>query len=343
MYRIIIALIASFLIVILTLPTTIKLLREKGIVGIDVHKLDRPEIPKGAGYILLFALVAALLLVIGASTFVFEGVVNPNILAALVSILMAGMIGLLDDILDFRNRTKVLLPLVASVPMMAMNVGTTTMVIPFIGALNLGVIYPLIVIPLMMTFIIDSTNMYGGMNGLEAGLTSINASAIVAYILLLPFFDEGATPSQMDAATIATALLGASVAFFLFNKFPAKVLPGDVGRLPMGAAIAVALILGNMDRLAIILYLPFGINFIMYLFYRLYVKRTGIEYQKFAKVHDDGTLEVVGPYTMYWLLPHFLKVTEKRNVQLLLILQALIAYGGTLFLLLVYPFGVGWF
>ena len=343
MYRIIIALIASFLIVILTLPTTIKLLREKGIVGIDVHKLDRPEIPKGAGYIILFAIVTALLLVIGTSTFVIEGVVNPNILAALVSILMAGIIGLLDDVLDFGNRTKVLLPLVASIPMMAMNVGTTTMVIPFIGTLNLGVVYPLIVVPLMMTFIIDSTNMYGGMNGLEAGLTSINASAIVGYILLLPFFDEGATPSQMDAATIATALLGASVAFFLFNKFPAKVLPGDVGRLPMGAAIAAALILGNMDRLAIILYLPFGINFIMYLFYRLHVKRTGIEYQKFAKIKDDGTLEVVGPYTMYWLFPHFLKVTEKRNVQLLLILQALIAYGGTLFLLLVYPFGVGWF
>jgi UDP-N-acetylglucosamine--dolichyl-phosphate N-acetylglucosaminephosphotransferase len=342
-YRIIIAVIVSFLIVLLTLPTAIKLLREKGIVGIDVHKLNRPEIPKGAGYVLLFAIVTALLIVIGTSTFVFEGIINPNILAALVSILMAGMIGLLDDMLDFKNRTKVLLPLVASIPMMAMNVGTTTMEIPFIGTLNLGVLYPLLIVPLMTTFIIDSTNMYGGMNGLEVGMTSINASAIIAYILLLPIFDEGATPSQMDAATIAAALLGASIAFFIFNKFPAKVLLGDVGRLPLGAAIAAALILGNMDRLAIILYLPFGINFIMYLIYRYHVKKTGIEYQKFAKIRDDGTLEVVGPYTMYWLLPHFFKVTEKRNVQLLLVLQAIIAYGGTLFLLLVYPFGVGWF
>ncbi len=343
MYGLLISLLVSFLIVIFALPNTINLLRERGRTGIDVHKLDRPEVPKGGGYIVLFAIVASLLLVIGISTFEFEGVANPNLLAALVSVLMAGMIGLLDDMLDFKNRTKVLLPIVASIPMMAMNVGTTTMDIPFIGTLNLGIIYPLVIIPLMMTFIIDSTNMYGGMNGLEAGLTSINASAIIIYILLLPILNGGLSQNELDAATVGAALLGSTIAFFLFNRYPAKVLPGDVGRLPMGAAIAAALILGNMDRLAIVLYLPFGINFLMYLIYKYQVKRLGIQYAKFAQVKEDGTLEVLGPYTMYWVFPHFFKITEKRNVQMLLLLQAIIAFGGVIFLLLVYPFGVGMF
>jgi len=342
-YGLLISLLVSFLIVIFALPNTINLLRERGRTGIDVHKLDRPEVPKGGGYIVLFAIVASLLLVIGISTFEFEGVANPNLLAALVSVLMAGMIGLLDDMLDFKNRTKVLLPIVASIPMMAMNVGTTTMDIPFIGTLNLGIIYPLVIIPLMMTFIIDSTNMYGGMNGLEAGLTSINASAIIIYILLLPILNGGLSQNELDAATVGAALLGSTIAFFLFNRYPAKVLPGDVGRLPMGAAIAAALILGNMDRLAIVLYLPFGINFLMYLIYKYQVKRLGIQYAKFAQVKEDGTLEVLGPYTMYWVFPHFFKITEKRNVQMLLLLQAIIAFGGVIFLLLVYPFGVGMF
>ena len=43
--------------------------------------------------------------------------------------------------------------------------------IPFIGTVNFGFAYALIIVPLMMTFIIDASNMYGGMNGLEVGLS----------------------------------------------------------------------------------------------------------------------------------------------------------------------------
>ena len=333
MLPIIIAIVISFLIVLLAIPSTIVMLKERGIIGIDVHKPDKPEVAKGGGFIVLFAIVTALLVVIGFTTFQAQEV-NTGLLAALVSILMAGMIGLLDDTLDFKNRTKIALPLIASIPMIAMQVGTVTMSIPFIGTVNLGVLYPLVVVPLMMTFIIDSTNMYGGMNGLETGLAAINSSAFVLYVCIEPIIAQNGAPQLFDAGVIAGALLGATLAFFIFNRFPAKVLPGDVGRLPIGAAMAAALILGNMDRLAVVLYTPFLINFVLYLAYRFYVKRTGIEYQKFAKPREDGTLEVVGPFTLYWLFPHISKnITEKRNVNLLLLLQAILAYGAVLFLL----------
>jgi len=317
------------------MPGAIRMLKEKGNVGIDVHKPDKPEIAKGGGFIFLFAIVTSLLVVIGAMTFLSEGTINPGLLAALVSILMAGMIGLLDDNLDFKNRTKISLPIIASIPMVAMQVGTTTMSIPLIGTLDLGVLYPLIVIPLMMTFIIDSTNMYGGQNGLEAGLASINASVIILFVILTSLFSGVAmTPGQQDSAIVAGALFGAMIAFLVFNRYPAKILPGDVGRLPIGAAIAAALILGNMDRLAVVLYIPFMINFILYLLYRVHVKRTGMEWAKFASPREDGTLEVVGPYTMYWILPWLSnKITEKRNVLLLVILQAIIAYSGLILFL----------
>jgi UDP-N-acetylglucosamine--dolichyl-phosphate N-acetylglucosaminephosphotransferase len=326
---ILIALVISFLVVVLPMSSTIRLLKEKRSMGIDVHKTDKPEIPKGAGFLILFAIVSGLFVVIGVSTFQDAGTVNPGLLAALVSILMAGMIGVLDDTYDFRNRTKILLPLVASIPMIAMRVGTTTMNIPFIGVIDLGILYPLAVVPLMMTFIVDATNMYGGMNGLETGLAAINASSIILYIILTPILiGEMMTEAQIVSGTVAAALLGASIGFLIFNWYPAKVLPGDVGRLPLGAAMATALILGNMDRIAVILYIPFLINFILYILYRIHVKRSGMEYVKFASPREDGTLEVVGPYTMYWLLPHFSsKMTEKRNVILLILLQAIIAYG----------------
>ncbi len=344
MLPIVIAAILSFLIVIIVMPSTIQMLKEKGMIGIDVHKIDRPEIAKGGGFIVLIALVTALLVVIGLNTFISQGTVNPGLLAALVSILIAGMIGLLDDNLDFKNRTKIALPMVASIPMVVMQVGTTTMSIPLIGTLDLGIIYPLVVIPLLMTFIIDSTNMYGGMNGIEAGLASINASAIVAFVILTPILaGTEMTSRQQDAGIVAAALLGAMLAFLIFNRFPAKILPGDVGRLPIGATIAVALILGNMDRLAIILYMPFLLNFMLYLVYKVYVKRKEMEWVKFASPREDGTLEVVGPFTVYWILPWLSKnITEKKNVRILVLIQALIAFSGLFVLLIARPLGIVW-
>ncbi|MFW9832603.1 MAG: hypothetical protein ACFFEK_01275 [Candidatus Thorarchaeota archaeon] len=336
MISFLIAMIAAFAVVILFMPATIKMLQEAGMIGIDVHKSEKPEIPKGGGFIILFAIVFGILVVMGITTFQNIAKVPEGLLAALVSILMAGLIGLLDDTFDFRNRTKVVLPLVASIPMIAMSVGTPTMMIPFIGEINFGPFYALLIVPLMMTFIVDSTNMYGGMNGLEVGLSVINSSSIILYVLVSPYVNgHMITTAQTDAGMVAAALFGASLAFWYFNRFPAKVLPGDVGRLPLGAAMASALILGNMDRLAIIMYIPFLLNFLLYIIYRLYVRRKEIEYVKFASPREDGTLEVIGPFTLYWVLPHFSKkMTEKRNVLLLLLLQALIAYGAVAFLLL---------
>jgi UDP-N-acetylglucosamine--dolichyl-phosphate N-acetylglucosaminephosphotransferase len=330
---VLIAIILAFAIVILALPNTIRILKEKGIMGIDVHKPNTPEVAKGGGFVVLFAIVTSLLFVIGITTFQDQEV-DTGLLAALVSILLAGMIGLLDDNLDFRNRTKIALPMIASIPMMVMQVGTTTMSIPLIGTVDLGVLYPLVVIPLMMTFIIDSTNMYGGMNGLEAGLSIINSAALILYVVLLSLVDgTETTQALLDSGVVAGALLGASLAFLIFNWYPAKILPGDVGRLPIGAAIAAALILGNMDRLAIFLYAPFALNFILYILYRLYVRRKGIEYVKFASPREDGTLKVVGPFTMYWMLPHLSEdITEESNVALLILLQAVIAFGAVFLL-----------
>jgi UDP-N-acetylglucosamine--dolichyl-phosphate N-acetylglucosaminephosphotransferase len=254
------------------------------------------------------------------------------------------MIGLLDDNLDFKNRTKIVLPLVASIPMITMSVGTPTITIPFIGTINFGIAYALVIVPLMMTFIIDATNMYAGMNGLEAGLSAINASGLVIYVGLMPYIDGHlVTATATEAGIIAAALLGASLGFLIFNKYPAKILTGDVGNLPMGATMAAALIIGNMDRFAIMMYIPFAINFLLYIVYRIYTKKKNIERAKFAKPRKDGTLEVVGPFTVYWVLPHFFtSMTERKNVALLLLIQAILVYGVALLLIIGYPQGVGW-
>ncbi len=342
--EILIAVLVSFVVVVLFTPSAIRMLKEKGFTGTDVHKPERPEIPKGGGYVILFAIVFAILAIVGLTTFQSLEVGMVGLFGALVSILMAGMIGLLDDNLDFSTKTKIALPLVASIPMMALSIGTPTITIPFIGTVNFGIAYALVIVPLMMTFIIDATNMYAGMNGLEAGLSAINASGLVLYIFLMPYLDGHAVaPTQIEAGVVAAALLGASLAFLIFNRYPAKILSGDVGNLPMGAAMAAALIIGNMDRFAFVMYIPFGTNFLLYLIYRLYARRKGMKWVKFATPREDGTLEVVGPFTIYWILPHFFRnITEKKNVAILLLIQALFVYGTVLILIIGNPLGIGW-
>ena len=97
MFEILIAALVSFIVVIIFMPNAIKMLKEKGFTGIDVHKPNRPEIPKGGGFVLLFAMVFALLVVVGLTIFQTFSVEMVGLFAALVSILLASMIGLLDD------------------------------------------------------------------------------------------------------------------------------------------------------------------------------------------------------------------------------------------------------
>ncbi|MBE0526039.1 MAG: multidrug transporter, partial [Candidatus Thorarchaeota archaeon] len=61
MLEILIAVLVSFVVVVLFMPNAIKMLKEKGITGTDMHKPEKPEVPKGGGFVLLFAMVFALL------------------------------------------------------------------------------------------------------------------------------------------------------------------------------------------------------------------------------------------------------------------------------------------
>ena len=64
MITILIALVVSFLVVVLPMPSTIRLLKENRSVGSDVHKHDKPEVPKGAGFLILFAIVSGVFLLL---------------------------------------------------------------------------------------------------------------------------------------------------------------------------------------------------------------------------------------------------------------------------------------
>jgi len=178
------------------------------------------------------------------------------IFASLATILAIAIIGILDDLFDLRHSVKAVIPIFASFPLIAVaSVGSPVINIPFIGEINFGILYALILVPIAITACSNMTNMLAGVNGVEAGM-GITMSLSLAIIALFI-----GTSESFIAFILLISLAGALLGFLKYNWFPAKVFPGDVGNLTIGAVIATAVIIGNFESYGVIVMLPFIIEF----------------------------------------------------------------------------------
>lgn len=238
----------SFLITLGVLPTWIKRARATGFVGRDVHKNGK-ETPEMGGLAVILGVVIALTFYIGLMVFAYGGNSLLFLLAAMCTILIAAMIGMTDDMLGWRiglsQREKVLLTFLVPIPLMAVNAGHSEMTIPLLGKIDVGLVYPLLIVPLGVIGATNGFNMLAGYNGLEAGTAVVILSAL-GFLAV--------ETGDLPAAVIAFSFVGAMLAFLLFNRYPSKVFPGDVLTYPVGAAIATVAILGNIERFAAMLF-----------------------------------------------------------------------------------------
>ncbi|MDY6762007.1 MAG: hypothetical protein SVY41_03085, partial [Candidatus Nanohaloarchaea archaeon] len=188
---------AGFVTTLVLTPEAIRFLRSSGIVGIDQQKADRPELPTSGGVAVIFGFLAAVSLFIGLTTFV-PAAPAANIdlvLAALSSTFIIAFIGLIDDIhvdreagveekgnhqvrVGLAQKYKFLAPVIAALPLMAVKAGTTVMHIPFDGAIQFGLLYPLLLVPVAVTCVVNAANMLAGQNGLETSLGAVALSAV---------------------------------------------------------------------------------------------------------------------------------------------------------------------
>lgn len=227
-----------------------------GIVGPDVHKPGRPEIPEMGGLALVAGFGAGVLLGIALTTFwpPFPRLDRVTLLAVLTVVLLVTLIGVMDDLIGIRQWVKALLPFVAALPLAVVRAGVSTVTLPFIGRLDFGIFYPLVLVPLGITGAANAVNMLAGFNGLELGMgiTAMGSLAVIAAGL---------------HATVSLALLlagiGASLGVLIFNWYPAKVFVGDVGTLSLGAIIAAAVIVGNFEWAGLIVIVPYALDFLI--------------------------------------------------------------------------------
>ncbi|MBI4140695.1 glycosyl transferase family 4, partial [Candidatus Woesearchaeota archaeon] len=291
--------ILSFLITLFVLPGWIKVARSRGLTGKDMHKIDQHEVAELGGLVVVFGALIGILAYIAAQVFVYNNK-EPMfyILAATASILIATVIGLVDDILGWkiglRQYQKAILSSLIALPIIVVNAGESTMALPLIGVINIGLLYPLIVIPGGIVGASNAFNMLAGFNGLEAGMGMIIIGT------------EGFLAWQLGSKTaviIAACAFMALLAFFVFNRHPSLVFPGDTMTYPTGTIIAIIAILGNIEKFALILFIPYFLEGVLKM-------RGWMQKESFGKVLPDGT--IMNRYKKFYGLTH-ITISLLRN------------------------------
>ena len=299
---ILLSLAISFFLVFFTLPFWIRKAKGVGLVWEDMNKPGHPKNVAGSGgIIVVIAFVVGVLYYIAVRTFVIKDPngINLEIFSLLSVILILAIIGLIDDLFGWRSkglsrRSRLFLALVASIPLVVINAGNSTMSVPFFGNVNFGIFYPLVLIPIGIAGATTTYNFLAGFNGLEAGqgILILGFLSYVAYV-------TGSSWLALVGLVMAAALVG----FLYYNRYPAKVFPGDSLTWSIGALIAGMAILGNFEKIAVFVFIPYILETIL--------KVSGkLAKQSFAKPLKDGTLDL--KYKKIYGLEHLAVYILKR-------------------------------
>jgi UDP-N-acetylglucosamine--dolichyl-phosphate N-acetylglucosaminephosphotransferase len=286
------AVLLSFALSYITIPIFNKFMIATGIVGRDIMKRKAELIPDMGGSGVITGFLAGIFLFIGLEVFASKNSTDLiNILASLNTILIITLIGIFDVLTALMKKKEGLgiferlkrrgipswfyffIPLPAAVPLMAINAGVTYMSLPFIGRVELGLIYPLILVPLAVLCCSNATNFLAGFNGLEAGMGFVLHLSLGIFALL---------SNRLAAAAIALVFAAALASFFRYNWY-GRVFPGDLN-YTIGAVCACVTVLGNMEKFTILCFIP-------WIFEAVLKAVSGFKAENFGILQEDGTVK----------------------------------------------------
>ena len=254
--------ILSFLIpMILTLaglPFLKRFMIKKGKYGIDVHKEDKPKVAEMGGLMILLSVTITSIILIFLVNDPFEKL---TIGVFCLTLILAGIIGIIDDLFRLSGVLKPLLLLIASAPIIISGLIVTGIfvpepLLPFVGQTRLTIVY-WILLPFVITVTSNSANMLDVFNGSLAS-TSMIVLFFTFFANMIIFNQDSET---LDLTYVLVLMMfGTLLIFWTFNKYPAKIFAGDTGSLTIGAALGAIAILGRLEVVVIIAMIPFIMN-----------------------------------------------------------------------------------
>ncbi|EKU22148.1 UDP-N-acetylglucosamine--dolichyl-phosphate N-acetylglucosaminephosphotransferase [Nannochloropsis gaditana CCMP526] len=273
--------------------------RRKQQTGKDLCKKGTPlgEVPipesqgLAPGIIYLIIIIACQLLYTQSP----ESLANYN--SSLLSICFMLFLGFVDDVLDLPWRFKLILPPIATLPLLCSYSGSTSVIIPKplrgllwrhsdgggltpLGQLlslfvtidgqaqgkivELGLFF-MIYMALLAVFCTNAINIYAGINGLEAGQSLVIAVGVLAFTLteILYENDGKASPTQVLSLTLVLPFIGVVLGLLYHNFYPARAFVGDTFCYFAGMTFAVIGVHGHFSKTLCFLFLPQIANFLL--------------------------------------------------------------------------------
>lgn len=253
-------LLLAFAIVVILMPSYIRLLRFAGMgknireEGPETH-LVKQGTPTMGGLLVIVVVVVLFLLLRG---FPERGVIAP-----LAALLLVGILGAFDDYLNARTgegiraRQKMLwLVVVAGVAgfQIQQTYGIEGFRVPFVGDVFIEPWLYILFAAFAIVAAANGVNITDGLDGLAGGTLVF---AFVAFLLIAVLNQvqqpDGSVGNQPNIAFLCALIIGALLGFLWFNVHPAQIIMGDSGSLSLGATLAViALITGQVLVLPLI-------------------------------------------------------------------------------------------
>ncbi|MBQ5431724.1 MAG: phospho-N-acetylmuramoyl-pentapeptide-transferase [Lachnospiraceae bacterium] len=166
---------------------------------------------------------------------------HPKVIPVLVLSIGFGLIGFIDDFLKVVLRRsdgliawqKMLLQIVVTTVFCVYlkyytNVDFTLMV-PFSGGKSIDIGW--LAIPILFFAVIGTVNGTNFTDGLD-GLASCVTLVVALFFLVASMLLEG------ELEPVSAAMVGALLAFLVYNHYPAKIFMGDTGSLALGGYVA---------------------------------------------------------------------------------------------------------
>ena len=200
-------------------------------------------------------------------------------LAILLSMYAFGFIGFIDDFNKIAKRQnegltpkqklalQLLFGLALAVFMMVRE--GTSVFIPFFKVnVDFGIFYiPFIVfVEIAMA---NSVNLTDGLDGLASSTSAIVAAAFAVVGMFI--INGGSEPM----AAAGQAIMGATLGFFMYNHYPARIFMGDTGSMALGGVLSATAIVGHMEWLLPIAGLLYVCEALSVIIQVTYFKKTG--------------------------------------------------------------------
>ncbi len=286
LFRCILAALTSLLIAFFTGPKIIRWLMKKKIgdlpefnhTALNELTKEKANTPTMGGLMILFAIIS--------STLLWAKLDNPYIQKALFLLVWFGALGAVDDWLKLTAKThhrsrdglkaweKLIFQFGGAVLIAAFLYSNFSQVadasmfwVPFYkhGIPINGAVFVIIAI-LYISATSNAVNLTDGMDGLAAGCVAIMSMVLVilcyvaseamevtsgrtwASYLLIPHI-----PQAGELSIFFAAIFGAAIGFLWYNCHPAQTFMGDIGSLPLGAAMGYGALVTRNEILLLVI------------------------------------------------------------------------------------------